>query len=129
MRIANPSVPDGLHVDDLRLDAARLLIIARTTAAQVTCRTCGHPSSRVHSFYWRTFQDLPSQDRVVTWRVKVRRFRCGHCPGRIFAERMPGVLPRPKRGVVSGWPRRRPTSAWRWVARPVHGCHAGSRCR
>jgi transposase len=36
-------------------------------------------------------QDLPWQDWVVAWRVKVRRFRCGHCPGRIFAERVPGL--------------------------------------
>ena len=28
-----PSVPDGLHVADLTLDAAGLLITARTTAA------------------------------------------------------------------------------------------------
>jgi transposase len=45
----------------------------------------------VHSRYWRTFKDLPWQDRSVTWRVQVRRFRCGHCPGRIFAERVPGL--------------------------------------
>lgn len=25
------------------------------------------------------------------WRVQVRRFRCSHCPGRIFAERVPGL--------------------------------------
>lgn len=94
MPISNPSlpsVPDGLHVDNLKLDAAGLLISARATAAQATCPTCGHPSSRVHSFYRRMLQDLPWQDRVVTWRVKVRRFRCGHCPGRIFAERVPGL--------------------------------------
>ena len=43
MPISNPllpSVPDGLHVDDLRFDAGGL----------------------------------------VTWRIKIRRFRCSHCP-------------------------------------------------
>ena len=94
MPISNPSlpsVPDGLHVDELTLEAAGLLITARTTAAQAFCPTCGRPSIRVHSSYWRTLKDLPWQDRAVTWRVKVRRFRCGHCPGRIFAERVPGL--------------------------------------
>ena len=94
MPISNPSmpsVPDGLHVDDLTLDKTGLLITARTTAAQASCRVCGRASTRVHSRYWRTFKDLPWQDRSVTWRVQVRRFRCGHCPGRIFAERVPGL--------------------------------------
>ncbi|MCP1545770.1 hypothetical protein J2W80_005662 [Methylorubrum extorquens] len=52
MPISNPSmpsVPDGLHVDDLRLDKTGLLIIAGTTAAQASCRVCGRASARVHS--------------------------------------------------------------------------------
>jgi len=94
MPISNPSmpsVPDGLHVDDLTLDKTGLLITARITAAQASCRVCGRASARVHSRYWRTFKDLAWQDRSVTWRVQVRRFHCGHCPGRIFAERVPGL--------------------------------------
>ena len=93
MPISNPSlpsVPDGLHVDDLKLDATGLLITARTTAAEAVCPVCGLTSGRVHGSYWRTFKDLPWQDRAVTWRVRVRRFRCEHCPDRTFAERVPG---------------------------------------
>ena len=70
-----PSVPDGLHVDDLTLNETGLLITARTTAAQASCRVCGRASVRVHSRYWRTFKDLPWQDRAVTWRVQVRLCR------------------------------------------------------
>ena len=93
MPISNPSlpsVPDGLHVDELKLDAAGLLITARTTTVEAACPACGRTSARVHGTYWRTCQDLPWQDRAVTWRIKVRRFRCVHCPGRTFAERVPG---------------------------------------
>ena len=86
-----PSVPDGLHVDGLRLVAAGLVISARTVAAAAVCPSCGRASGRVHSTCWRVVQDLPRQDRAVVWRVKVRRFRCSHCPGRVFAERMPGL--------------------------------------
>lgn len=95
MPLSNPSlptVPDGLYVDELTLDPSGLLLLARTTAAQAVCPTCGYASSRVHSRYWRTLQDLPWQDRAVTWRVQVRRFRCSHCPGRIFVERIPGLM-------------------------------------
>lgn len=94
MPISNPSmssVPDGLNVDDLTLDETGLLLTARTTPAQASCRVSGRASVRVHSRYSRTFSDLPWQDRSVTWRVQVRRFRCGHCPGRIFAECVPGL--------------------------------------
>jgi Transposase/zinc-finger of transposase IS204/IS1001/IS1096/IS1165 len=92
MRISNPllpSVPEGMQVDELALDADALTITARTTAARAACPHCGRWSARVHSSYWRTLMDLPWQDRSVTWRVKVRRFRCSHCPGRIFAEPIP----------------------------------------
>ncbi|KQO56354.1 hypothetical protein ASF32_23375 [Methylobacterium sp. Leaf91] len=95
MPISNPSlptVPDGLHIDELTLEPSGLLLLARTTAAQGVCPGCGQRSSRVHSRYWRTLQDLPRQDRAVTWRVEVRRFRCSHCPGRIFVERIPGLM-------------------------------------
>ena len=68
------------------------MLLARTTAAQAICPTCGYASSRVHSRYWRTLQDLPWQDRAVTWRVLMRRFRCSHCQGRIFVERIPGLM-------------------------------------
>ena len=46
-----PSVPDGLHVDDLTLNETGLLITARTTAAKASCRVCGRASVRVHSRY------------------------------------------------------------------------------
>ena len=95
MSISNPSlptVPAGLHVEGLALDAAGLVITARTIAAEAPCPVCGRASARVHGRYWRTFQDLPWQDRAVTWRVRVRRFRCGRCPGRTFAESVPGLV-------------------------------------
>ncbi|WP_245274596.1 ISL3 family transposase, partial [Methylobacterium sp. 285MFTsu5.1] len=86
-----PSVSEGVQVDELALNADALTITARTTAARAACPQCGRWSARVHSSYWRTLKDLPWQDRSVTWRVKVRRFRCSHCPGRIFAEPVPGL--------------------------------------
>ncbi len=126
-----PSVPDGLHVDDLKLDAAGLLINARTTAAEGPCPSCGRSSTPVHSAYWLMLKDLLWQDRAVTWHIKVRRFRCSHCPGRVFAERVPGLGARKARRsdrlaaaqtdivmVLSGKP-------WR-PALPT-ACHAGQR--
>lgn len=86
-----PAFPDGLHVDDLTLDGTGLLITVRTTAAEASCRVCGCASARVHSRYRRTANDLPWQDRTVTWRVQVRRFRSGHCPGGYFRRTRAGA--------------------------------------
>lgn len=94
MPISNPSlptVPASLHVEGLTLDAAGLVITARTIAAEATCPVCGHASARVHGRRWRTFHDLPWQDRAFTWRVLARRFRCRRCPGHTFAEPVPGL--------------------------------------
>ena len=88
---ALPTVPVGLHVEGLALDTAGLAITARVVATGAACPVCGQVSTRVHGHRWRTFQDLPWQDRAVTWRVLVRRFRCGRCPGRTFAEPLPGL--------------------------------------
>jgi transposase len=95
MPISNPSLPTvplGLHVKGLALDASGLVITAKAVAAEAFCPACGHASVRVHGRRWRRFQDLPWQGRAVTWRVRVRRFRCGHCPGRTFAEGVPGLI-------------------------------------
>lgn len=51
MPLSNPSlptVPDGLHVDELTLDPSGLLLLARATVGQTACPKCGHTSSRVH---------------------------------------------------------------------------------
>lgn len=100
MPISNPSlpsVPDGVQVDDLTLDATGVTITARVIAVEAACPRCGRLSSRMHSSYWRTLDDLPWQDRTVRWRVRVRRFRCAYCLGHIFAERVPGLAGRKKR--------------------------------
>jgi transposase len=94
MPISNPSlptVPAGLHVEGLTLDASGLVITARTIVPEASCPVCDQSATRVHGRYWRTFLDLPWQGRAVTWRVLVRRFRCCCCSERTFAEPVPGL--------------------------------------
>ena len=50
MPVSNPSlptVPPGLHVEGLALDAAGLVVTARVVAAEASCPVCGHASTRV----------------------------------------------------------------------------------
>lgn len=62
MPVSNASLPwvlDGLLVHALALNAAGLVVTARTIASRASCRVCGQPSERVHSAYWRMIEDLP----------------------------------------------------------------------
>jgi transposase len=86
-----PTAPAGLLVDTVEAEPDRVVITARSGAPNACCPACGIACSRVHGHYWRTLADLPWHDRRVAWRLRVRRFRCGRCERRTFAERLPDV--------------------------------------
>ena len=93
-------LPPGLIVDQVTLDADRVMVAAHVRAATAACPLCGRPSRRVHSRYDRRLGDLPWQGRVGELRLQVRRFRCPttDCPRRVFAERLPTITaPRVRR--------------------------------
>lgn len=93
-------LPAGLIVDQVTVDADRVVVAARVRAATASCPLCRRPSRRVHSRYDRRLNDLPWQGRVGELRLQVRRFRCpaADCPRRVFAERLPTVeAPRVRR--------------------------------
>ncbi len=56
---------------------------------EVKCPFCGQISSKVHSTYERTFQDLPIQGKKVTIILKNRKMFCNNpdCDHTTFAER------------------------------------------
>jgi transposase len=80
--------PAGLVIDKISLEADRMLVCARPSAAGAVCPDCGLASTRVHSRYIRRLADLPAQGHAVHLNVQVRRFRCGNadCGRRIFGE-------------------------------------------
>ena len=57
---------------------------------------CRITSQRTHSVYRRVLRDLPWQERPVTIRIAVRRFRCAnrHCARQTFAESLTEVAGR-----------------------------------
>ncbi len=89
--------PCGLIIECVESEATRLLIVARPAARTAVCPGCGTVSARVHSRYWRSLSDLPSQGRAVRIRLEARRFRCplATCARKIFAERLDTAVPRP----------------------------------
>ena len=64
-------------------------ITVTSNRKEVTCPFCGWPSSRIHSTYNRTFQDLPIQGNKVFIIIRNRKFFCDNsdCNHTTFAER------------------------------------------
>jgi transposase len=91
----SPVIPPGIVIDHVRLAAERIILVARSSSDDALCPSCGVRSSRVHSSYPRHLADLPWHGRAIEIELRVRRFRCASvaCPCRIFAERLPRVMP------------------------------------
>jgi len=96
-----PALP-SLQVEHLEVTPEGLLIRASSTQAANVCPLCGSSTTRVHSRYERTFQDLAWGNLRVRLRVRVRRFFCLNpaCGRRVFTERMaPLAKPHARRTV------------------------------
>jgi transposase len=80
----------SLQVEQVAVTSEGLLIRARSIQPENVCPLCGTSTTRVHSRYERTLQDLPWGNRRVRLRVGVRRFFCPNtaCARRIFTERL-----------------------------------------
>lgn len=79
---------------EMTRDGALVLHLEPTREA-VPCPTCGQPSTRPHSWYWRHPLDLPWRGTTVRLRIRTRRFFCDEeiCDRKVFAERFPERLP------------------------------------
>lgn len=95
-------LPAGLTVEQFRLEADRIVLVARSSHTTTACPLCSEPSSRIHSRYVRRLADLPWQGRVVQLHLKARRLRCSNpfCQRRIFAERLPAIVRPRVRGTA-----------------------------
>jgi len=64
-------------------------ITIKSNRIEVTCPFCGKTSSKTHSTYARTFQDLPIQGKKVKLIIANRKMLClnPNCKHTTFAER------------------------------------------
>jgi hypothetical protein len=62
---------------------------------------CHRPSSKVHSHYKKSFQDLPIQDKKVILVLNNRKLFCinEHCKTRTFAETFDFISPKSKKTI------------------------------
>ena len=70
-----------------------------STKKKTECPYCGQSSSRVHSTYIRSFQDLPIQDKKVIIVIKNRKMFCDNpkCHKTTFAETFSFLPPKGKK--------------------------------
>lgn len=92
-RIINPD-PISLQIEAIYPSADAIPISLRTCRSRVTCPECDQPTEQVHSWYQRSFADLPWQGLAVRFRLHTRRWRCSNpaCTRQVFTERLPDVV-------------------------------------
>jgi transposase len=78
----------GLRVHQLIVAPDELTLVVASSRSEACCPVCGQQTSRVHSRYLRTLQDLAWGQLRVQLRVQVHRFFCQNpcCGRKIFTE-------------------------------------------
>ena len=92
MSLVSLLIPVSLYeTEQLEASQEGIVLGIRSTAEDGSCPDCQANSSRVHSRYLRTMQDLPVCGIPLTLRLQVRRFFCDNpaCGRKTFAEVVP----------------------------------------
>jgi len=76
-----------------------IIVYVESNREEIECPYCGKPSSRVHSTYERSFQDLPMQGKKVYIHIINRKYFCDNheCPNTTFAESFDCLKPKAKK--------------------------------
>jgi len=84
------------------INDGKCYITVASNRKEVTCPFCGQSSSRIHSTYNRTFQDLPIQGNKVFIIIRNRKMFCDNpdCSHTTFAERFDFISYKAKKPVV-----------------------------
>jgi len=84
----------GLELTQMEMGAGHLRLHVTATSRASPCPLCGHPATRMHSWYSRVVKDLPCAGQQVQLILHVRKFFCetASCVRKIFAERLPHLV-------------------------------------
>ena len=99
MRDIIPLLDENLIYLDHQIYDDHIEILVYSNREEAVCPKCGTVSSRVHSIYERSFQDLPIQGKKVLIRIENRKFFCDNndCPNTTFAESFDCLKPKAKK--------------------------------
>src|SRR5215469_6088204 len=84
----------GLELTQMEMGAGHLRLHVTATSRASPCPLCGHPATRMHSWYSRVVKDLSCAGQQVQLILHVRKFFCetASCVRKIFAERLPHLV-------------------------------------
>lgn len=90
---------ENLEYESHEVGAEDIIINVRSKRSEIACPFCGQISSRVHSTYPRSFQDLPIQGKKVCIRIANRKMFCDNprCDHTTFAESFDCLGPNAKK--------------------------------
>jgi transposase len=90
---------ENLEYMDHQIFDDYIVILVTSNREEATCPFCGKISSRVHSTYERTFQDLPIQGKKVYISIVNRKYFCNNrdCSHTTFAESFDCLKPKSKK--------------------------------
>ena len=76
-----------------------IIVYVESARDEAACPYCGKTSSRIHSTYDRSFQDLPIQGKKVYINIINRKYFCDSqdCPNKTFAESFDCLKPKAKK--------------------------------
>jgi len=76
-----------------------IVVVVESSRDEVVCPYCGKTSSRIHSIYERSFQDLPIQGKKVFISIINRKYFCDNCDckNKTFAESFGFLRPKSKK--------------------------------
>lgn len=83
-----------VRIEKLQKQEGWLEIVVKPLADKAICPLCEQCSTRVHSSYQRSLQDLPCCGQVLRLQLMVRRFFCDNdaCGRKVFTERVSEVV-------------------------------------
>ncbi|MES2653389.1 MAG: ISL3 family transposase [Bacteroidota bacterium] len=81
--------PDVFKVISVDNQTDQICIYVQTKQEKPACPNCCEPSTKLHSYYTRRFNDLPAFGKSCSIYLKTRKYRCltDECPLKIFTER------------------------------------------
>ena len=99
MREIIDTLDENLYYLDHQIFDDYISVLVSSTREEAPCPFCGRISSRIHSVYERSFQDLPIQGKKVYISIINKKFFCDNddCTHTTFAESFDCLKPKSKK--------------------------------
>jgi len=83
-------------ITDIKVDTEVAIVYIKSKQIEQYCPLCNTQATKLHSYYNRSFKDLPNFDRKVLLKLKCRKFYCINdlCRRKIFVESFKDHFPR-----------------------------------